>query len=190
MQEREGLRTNAVDSDTLMAELVAFFDADWRFNPPKARRAAAEMIDLLQQRTWIIAPRGPALFGFVHRTFLEYLCAFELAERFKAQVLSLTDLRDHYMLPRIADDSWHEVLRLLVGQLPPTSASLLIQAICPTEQDAPDQGERLGLAWQCLSEVPPASLREMIPACEALALPCHLQSRRWCSKRRRQCGQQ
>src|SRR3954463_392216 len=24
----------------------------------------------------------------------------------------------------------------------------------------------------------------------ALALPCHLQSRRWCSKRRRQCGQQ
>src|SRR4051812_1485615 len=25
---------------------------------------------------------------------------------------------------------------------------------------------------------------------DVLALPCHLQSRRWCSKRRRQCGQQ
>src|SRR4051794_32543571 len=168
MQEREGLRTNAVDSDTLMAELVAFFDADWRFNPPKARRAAAEMIDLLQQRTWIIAPRGPALFGFVHRTFLEYLCAFELAERFKAQTLSLTDLRDRYVLPRVVDDSWHEVLRLLIGQLPVGAADALLKAISPPEREAPEQGPRLGLAWQCLAELAPTKLHEAHEACNAL----------------------
>ena len=122
MQEGEGLRANAIGAGELKAELRVFFDGTGASTRPKVRRAATEMMKLLEQRTWIIAPRGPALFGFVHRTFLEYLCAFELAERFRAEMLALTELRDRYVLPRVADDSWHEVLRLLVGQLPAPAA--------------------------------------------------------------------
>jgi predicted NACHT family NTPase len=168
MQEGEGLRANAIQTADLRAELVAFFDADWRFDPSKARRAAAEMIDLLAERAWIVTPRGPALFGFVHRTFVEYLCAFELNERFRAQALSLAELRDRYVLPHVDDDSWHEVIRLLVGQLPAAAAGELVRALCPERSAAGAQGARLGLAWQCVAEVEPGNLREMAATCEAL----------------------
>jgi hypothetical protein len=168
MQEGEGLRANAISRSDLKAELRAFFSADWRFGPPRAGSAAREMIGLLRDRTWLLTPRGPALFGFVHRTFLEYLCAFELAERFKAQSLSLDNLRDLYVVPRLGDDSWHEVIRLLVGQLPPTAAGALVQTVCPTEQEVVENGEQLGFAWQCIAEVAPGALRGMVPACRAL----------------------
>ena len=35
MQEGEGLRANAIGAGKLKAELKAFFDSDWRFDPPR-----------------------------------------------------------------------------------------------------------------------------------------------------------
>src|SRR5690349_7040065 len=107
------------------------------------------MIILLEERTWLIARRGPRLFGFVHRTFLEYLCAWELAIR----DVSREELRDSYVLPHIDDHNWHEVIRLLVAQVPPSTAATVISAICPGVGEAPRNGERLGLAWLAVAEV-------------------------------------
>ena len=84
----DGLRANAIEEVALREVIEDFFARDWHFDGLKARRAAKEMVERLQERNWVLTLRGPALYGFVHRTFLEYLCALELSERFKAQELT------------------------------------------------------------------------------------------------------
>jgi len=100
MQEvPNGLRANAVDEISLRGVIEDFFGQDWHFDSVKARRAAREMLDRLQVRNWVLTLRGPALYGFVHRTFLEYLCALELSERFKAQQLDIMALSVNHVAP-------------------------------------------------------------------------------------------
>ena len=43
------------------------------------------MVEELHKRNCILCLRGPNLYGFVHRTFLEYLIATECVERFCAR---------------------------------------------------------------------------------------------------------
>ena len=168
MQESdEGLRANAIGEAELRTILVDFFKHDWHFSPPKAGRAATEMVNLLQERNWILTTRGPDLYGFVHRTFLEYLCALELTEQFKAQELSVQALRDDHVIPRVDDDSYSEVIRLLCGQLPVRASDQLIYAICPLPERAIDKESRLILAWQSLGELDPRALSSAFSACDA-----------------------
>jgi len=167
MQESdEGLRANAIGEADLRAILIDFFEYEWRFPPPKARRAASEMVDLLQERNWVLTTRGPALYGFVHRTFLEYLCALELTKRFEAQEITLDALRDDHLMQHV-DDSYSEVIRLLCGQLPVRVADQLIHAICPAQERAIVEEHRLLLAWQSLGELDPRMLATALPACDA-----------------------
>lgn len=168
MQESaDGLRANAIGEADLRSILTDFFEQEWRFAPPRARRAAAEMVNLLQERNWILTTRGPELYGFVHRTFLEYLCALELTKRFEAQEITLEELRDGHVLPRVDDDSYGEVIRLLCGQLPVRAADQLIYAISPVPDAAVAEEERLLLAWQSLGELDPRALASAATACDA-----------------------
>ncbi|HEU0077328.1 MAG TPA: DUF4062 domain-containing protein [Longimicrobiaceae bacterium] len=179
MQESDaGLRANAISEADLKEILFEFFENEWHFPPPKARAAASEMVKLLQERNWILTTRGPDLYGFVHRTFLEYLCALELTKRFEAQELSLETLRDAYVMPRVDDDSYSEVIRLLSGQLPPRVADQLILAICPTPERVIEDEDQLILAWQTLGELEPRGLAHAVAACDVtlLALYKWLQS--------------
>ena len=169
MQESpDGLRANAIARADLHAVVEAFFRDDWRFEPPKARRAAEEMLQRLQERNWVLTLRGPDLFGFVHRTFLEYLCATELAERFKAHVLDVAALIAGFVTPRLADDTWHEVLRLLAGSVPETAAEQIVLAIVPDDAAVVKDATRLGLAWQVLAEVEPRRIPTLQAACGRL----------------------
>ncbi|WP_163988056.1 HEAT repeat domain-containing protein, partial [Pyxidicoccus caerfyrddinensis] len=169
MQESSvGLRGNAIRESELKSILKDFFEHEWHFLPPRARRAAAEMVQLLQERNWVLTTRGPALYGFVHRTFLEYLCALELTKRFEAQEVTLEALRDEHVLKHVDDDSYSEVIRLLCGQLPVRAADQLITAICPPAERAVVEEHRLLLAWQSLGELEPRVLASAPTACDAV----------------------
>src|SRR4051812_40246885 len=142
-EDADGLRANAIADDVLRGVLKEFFTTEWRFEEPKARRAATEMINRLQERNWGLTLRGPRLYGFVHRTFLEYLCALELTERFKAHQLNIEQLIQLHVVPRLADDAWHEVLHLLVGALPVAAVEQIateqiLLAILPESETAKD----------------------------------------------------
>ncbi len=148
-----GLRANAIDEPSLRSELDRFFQEEWRFPPPRARRAASEMLDRLQERNWVLTLRGPGLYGFVHRTFLEYLCAVEITERFKAQALGIDALIADHVLPRLEDDSWREVLFLLAASLPAAAAERMLLAIAPNDDQLPSRAGSLVLAFQALAEL-------------------------------------
>ena len=169
MQEAPaGLRGNAISQNELRGVIETFFREDWGFATPKARRATEEMMQRLQDRNWMLTLRGPGLFGFVHRTFLEYLCALEISERFKAQIFDSTALIDRFVTPRLTDDAWHEVLRLLAGLLPATVAEQMVVAIVPDDEAVVEDAARLALAWQVLAEVQPALIRGLREACGRL----------------------
>jgi hypothetical protein len=126
------------------------------------------MLDRLQVRNWVLTLRGPALYGFVHRTFLEYLCALELSERFKAQELDIVGLNANHVAPRLNDDSWHEVLRLLLGLLPPTAGEQMLLSILPNEAEVVKDAARLGFAWQGLAEIEPRQISNLTEICGRL----------------------
>jgi predicted NACHT family NTPase len=78
------------------------------------------MVEQLRDRNFILCFLGgynEDYYAFVHRTFLEYFCAWEFVWQFKElKTLELDDLiqifREHWR-----DESWHEVLRLMAGML-------------------------------------------------------------------------
>jgi hypothetical protein len=169
MQEvPDGLRANAIEEATLRRIIEDFFQRDWHFDLPKARRAASEMLERLQVRNWVLTLRGPGLYGFVHRTFLEYLCALELSERFKAQQLDIHSLIDGYVVSRLDDDTWHETLRLLLGLLPPIAAEQALLAILPSETLTEADVSRLIFGWYGLAEIEPRHLVTLGTVCNRL----------------------
>jgi hypothetical protein len=169
MQEvPDGLRANAIGETALREVILNFFEHDWRFDHPKAGRAAGEMLRRLEERNWVLTLRGPALYGFVHRTFLEYLCALELTERFKAQQLDVDQVISLYVLPRLDDDTWHEIVRLLIGTLPPLAAERILLSILPTEVAGSTDASRLAFGWQGIAEMEPRHIPTLRQACGRL----------------------
>jgi HEAT repeat protein len=132
-------------------------------------RCSREMIDVLQRRNHIICPYGPGLYGFIHRTFLEYLCADAIIWRFKEdRSLSIEEIRDSYVLRHCREDAWHEVIRLLTAQLQPHFANDLITALVPTPTETDGHDMRLQLAFQCLAEREPRQLTQFASLCNLL----------------------
>ncbi|MFG1777717.1 HEAT repeat domain-containing protein [Micromonospora sp. NPDC049048] len=167
MQFREsGPAGNYIEPDELARifrdHLVAFYG----FENERALAMAYSMIDKLRQRSFILERYGLRLFGFVHRTFLEFFCAEEIVDRFKhdPDAWGLDRLRalfrDHW-----ADPSWREVLRLVASALPAQTANDLV-ILLATEANQPwpplnltGPPWNLVLAAQCVAEAPqPAEL--------------------------------
>ncbi|MEI6332819.1 MAG: hypothetical protein WCP16_26540, partial [Pseudanabaena sp. ELA645] len=87
----------------------------------------------MRERNFILCYRGADIYGFVHRTFLEYFCAAELLHRFeKERSLSFEQLRDDVFGQHWQDETWNEVLRLICGMIDPKFAGMLIEFL--TEQ--------------------------------------------------------
>jgi predicted NACHT family NTPase len=81
MQTSErGLAGNLIDENTLEGTLT-----DGLKSIPNLRsdRAARALIEQLRGRNFMLCSVGGRSYAFVHRTFLEYFCALEIAERFE-----------------------------------------------------------------------------------------------------------
>jgi predicted NACHT family NTPase len=61
---------------------------------------------------------GADYYAFVHRTFLEYFCAWEFVWQFeKERTIDLEFLKQKVFRTHYQDESWHEVLRLICGMI-------------------------------------------------------------------------
>jgi predicted NACHT family NTPase len=82
-------------------------------------RAARALIEQLRGRNFMLCFMGGGNYAFVHRTFLEYFCAEAIVDRFQVeQELTLDQLKTE-IFGHWPDETWHEVLRLVAGQLAP-----------------------------------------------------------------------
>jgi len=164
-----GLKGNAIDAGRLTQVLTNYLK-DQGFSEP--REKANPLIDQLRHRNFILCDRGGDIYGFVHRTFLEYFCAVEIVHRFEKQrTLTFEQLRDEVFGQHWQDETWHEVLRLICGAIDAKFAGQLIEFLMTREWNQqkhpeyfeidmfdevakPKEKERnLRIAVQCLTEV-------------------------------------
>ena len=116
---------------------------------------AKSMVEQLRDRNFILCFLGgynEDYYAFVHRTFLEYFCAWEFVRQFEKQkTLDENGLievfREHWR-----DESWHEVLRLMAGMLDANFTRKILEYLIGENGEA-EKFSNLFLAAQCVSEV-------------------------------------
>jgi len=154
-----GLKGNVIQEDDLLQEIQSFLiNEQWQPNAAEAKKAARRMIQQLRERNYILCLRGPSLYGFVHRTFLEYLTAAEYVRRFdrQPQQMTIDDLVELFD-KHCRDDDWREVLRLICGQIDEQFVSRIIEHLATRTDLKRWNGDtplpELPLAIWCLSEI-------------------------------------
>jgi tetratricopeptide (TPR) repeat protein len=154
MQASEkGLGGNIIHRDDLEEEIADYYFNRLRGN--KSGTIAGKIIEQLQKRDFILCQLGKDYYGFVHRTFLEYFCAMAFVERFnkrgKEGGLEIEELKQQVFGQHWQDKNWHEVLRLIAGNLKEFVGDVidyLIDIYTETKEI-----NALVLAAECLAEV-------------------------------------
>ncbi|MDM8557456.1 HEAT repeat domain-containing protein [Candidatus Parabeggiatoa sp. HSG14] len=129
MQASEkGLAGNFILSDDLHDEIAHYLRNRWGSTEVEIGQIRYAMVNQLRERNFILCLYGAQLYGFVHRTFLEYFCAAEIVYQFeKQQTLSLEQLKTDIFLAHFRDETWHEVLRLICGMIEPHFTGELVE---------------------------------------------------------------
>jgi predicted NACHT family NTPase len=151
MQAAEkGLAGNLIAADELERILTDYLKT---LDINNSRAVARVMIKQLRERNFILCFMGADYYAFVHRTFLEYFCAWEYVWQFeKERTLSLEELKTEVFGKHWQDESWHEVLRLIVGMIEPKLAGEIIDYLRNQSGEA-EKFINVFLAADCLSEV-------------------------------------
>jgi HEAT repeat protein len=95
---------------------------------------------------------GGGNYAFVHRTFLEYFCAEAIVDRFQVEQTLTIDALKTEIFGHWPDETWHEVLRLVAGQLAPKFVKEILEWLL--QQPDPNQScGHIFLAARCVAEV-------------------------------------
>ena len=115
---------------------------------------ARALVDQLRQRNFILCYLGGDSYAFVHRTFLEFFCAWAIVQRFqREQSLSIEGLRDEIFGAHWADETWHEVLCLIAGMIDARFVEQLITFLVARPAQDDHKYHHVFLAAQCFHEV-------------------------------------
>jgi hypothetical protein len=158
MQSAErGLAGNFLREEELQTELEGYFRGRYQHRPGEAKAAARAMVAELRERNYVLCLYGPGVYGFVHRTFLEYFCAAELVRRLHEDpaTYSIEWLLEDVYGRHWEDPAWHEVLRLICGMAGDKYAGRIIEFLTQIKAatEAGLMPRNLTLATYCLSEV-------------------------------------
>ena len=122
----------------------------------EAKTVARHLIDRLRERNFILCFLGADYYAFVHRTFLEFFCAWEIEDRFRLRGsengLNLEDLKSDIYGKHWNDETWQEVLRLIAGMIPASFAGDIIAYLILIDGEV-EKFRNLFLAYDCLKEV-------------------------------------
>ncbi len=151
MQAAEtGLAGNLISKDELEHTLFGYLQDIGVAQP---RRIARLMIEQLRERNFILCYLGADYYAFVHRTFLEYFCAWEFVWQFKeTQTLSIEELKTEVFGKHWQDETWHEVLQLISGMIEAKFTSVIIDYLI-AQNGNQKEFLNLFLAAKCLSEM-------------------------------------
>ncbi|MGK5679756.1 HEAT repeat domain-containing protein [Actinoplanes sp. URMC 104] len=154
----QALSANYVGQDDLKDVFADYLRDRYAMPPAEAGRVALAMIGQFRERNFILSRYGLDIYGFVHRTFLEFFCAEAIVAKFKHdQQWRMPELRELF-LAHWADPSWREVLRLVAGSLHESHTAELVGMLVDEVNTAWPPGEfdlppwNLALAAQCLAE--------------------------------------
>ncbi|MFF9280785.1 HEAT repeat domain-containing protein [Streptomyces griseosporeus] len=159
MQDGEGgIAGNRIHGTELEEVFKEYLREIWGLPLPEATVAAREMKRQFEERNFILSRFGGEVYGFVHRAFLEYLAAIDIAQRYAAREWTEDELIDQVFVRRAEDPNWHEVLLLLVGllerQISVGVAGRAVDALLERDAQSPEwDAGLLALAVRALAEV-------------------------------------
>jgi predicted NACHT family NTPase len=163
MQAPDATLANSISQDDLEDTLAHYLQDKF---PQKAKLAARGLRQVLTTRSFVLCFFGGDSYGFVHRTFLEYFCALYFVEQYeKKRLIDLEYLKQEVFGKRWRDDSWHEVLTLIVSQLYEDFAAEIIDYLIEQDGNA-SCFSNLFLAQNCLSNV--RNYRQLQPTADKL----------------------
>jgi len=171
---QSGLAGNYLHTERLKQIFADYLGGHYRLDAKTANTAAAALLGQLRERDFILTSYGPHMWGFVHRTFLEFFCAWAIVREFQhTQRYTFADIKKIFQ-EHWADPSWHEVLRLIGGRLPTHQtaeiAELLVTGANPGFPPPAGGGAavpaeppwNIPLAVQCVAEMRPISDGERV----------------------------
>ncbi|MGW2721600.1 HEAT repeat domain-containing protein [Streptomyces sp. NPDC001492] len=157
MQEgQEGIAGNHIARDSLIAVFRDYLRSpQFELSAVHAGTVARAMVSQLHERNFILSHYGGEVYGFVHRVFLEYLAAADIAYRYKDdREWTPEELVAQVIAPRACDPSWHEVLLLLMGQIGTPTARTAINGLLELQgRAAAGDASHAALALRALAEV-------------------------------------
>ncbi|MGW5500144.1 NACHT domain-containing protein, partial [Streptomyces rochei] len=150
-----GIAGNHIHGPELEATFKTYLQEHYELPLAQATVAAREMLRQFRERNFILSRFGGEVYGFIHRAFLEYLAAADIAHRYKQDREWSQDELIREVFARRADDpAWHEVLLLLVGQIGERDAARAIDTFLTLHRRRPARDrDMLVLAVRALAEV-------------------------------------
>ncbi|MBH8552434.1 NACHT domain-containing NTPase, partial [Nostocaceae cyanobacterium CENA357] len=146
----KGLAGNLINENDLVKVLTDYLKTI-EFDKP--RQAAQVMINQLRTRNFMLCFLGADYYAFVHRTFLEYFCAWEFVWQFKeTQTLTIEKLKNEVFGKHWQDETWHEVLLLIAGMIEPKFVGEILDYLMAQDGEE-EKFVNLFLAAKCLVEV-------------------------------------
>ncbi|MEH2261189.1 HEAT repeat domain-containing protein [Nostoc sp.] len=146
----KGLAGNLINENDLVKVLTDYLKII-EFDKP--REAARVIINQLRTRNFMLCFLGADYYAFVHRTFLEYFCAWEFVWQFKeTQALTIEELKNEVFGKHWQDESWHEVLLLIAGMIEPKFVGEILEYLMAQDGEE-EKFVNLFLAAKCLAEV-------------------------------------
>ncbi|MEW2131716.1 NACHT domain-containing protein [Streptomyces sp. NPDC005435] len=100
----------------LTVMIADYVTTDMNYEPNVGRIVAHAMVERLQDRAFLLHPYGAGMYDFVHRTFLEYLAARDLGQRYAGREWTPEQLID-MLAERAVNPVWHEVILLFIGEI-------------------------------------------------------------------------
>ncbi len=147
-----GAKGNAIRESNLISIVDRCLKEE--FHVEVSRPAAVRLVRQLRERNYILCLLGADMYAFVHRSFLEFFCAWAWIWKYKEAAesnrISLDQLIDETIARHISDERWFEVLRLIVARLASGDAEIAIERILNLESTAPQTA--VWLAASCYSE--------------------------------------
>jgi predicted NACHT family NTPase len=141
-----------IAKDDLIAEISQVIKSLRSCSLHDAQEEARCFVKFIRERTGLLNEQGRDQYGFVHKTFQEYLTAAEIYSRFEDgdDDIVLTMIKTHLHQPH-----WREVLLLLLGMLKGQRAAKAIRAVLNANSEYEQWLHRdlLFAAW-CLTEDP------------------------------------
>ena len=112
-----GKELNAIAYAPLLDIVASYLEEKYQRSRGEAEAVAVDILKHLMERTYVLAGIGERVFGFVHRTFMEYFAACRCQAQFNARLSDFGWLtRDIYGM-HWQGGEWEEVLLLLIAML-------------------------------------------------------------------------
>ncbi|WP_335074191.1 HEAT repeat domain-containing protein [Nostoc sp.] len=146
----KGLAGNLISVGDLEKILTDYFKS---LEISQVREVARVMINQLRTRNFILCFLGADYYAFVHRTFLEYFCAWEFVWQFeKERSITIGDLKTEVFGKHWQDETWHEVLLLIAGMIDVKFVGEILDDLMVRDGEE-EKFINLFLAANCLAEV-------------------------------------